>query len=95
VGKTHFFYKNRAICFISLFSVTFSKFKYMDKLVKFIENIRENFRYNGKEKMAKISLLLLLMLDIFVFIAINYGLSFQRDVINSPMSAEDLQNRKM
>jgi membrane-associated HD superfamily phosphohydrolase len=49
-----------------------------------MKGIFQNLRYNGKEKLGKLSLLLLLMLDIFVFISINYGLDFQREVISNP-----------
>jgi preprotein translocase subunit YajC len=48
------------------------------------QKVFKNFKYNGKERLSKFSLLTLLILDFFVLIAIFDGLEFQREVIMNP-----------
>jgi predicted RNA-binding Zn-ribbon protein involved in translation (DUF1610 family) len=49
-----------------------------------MKKIFQNFKYDGKEKLSKLSLVVLLFLDIFVFFAIINGLEFQREIIVNP-----------
>ena len=48
---------------------------------KFYSN---NFVYNGKEKLSKLTIMFILILNIFIFITIGLGIDFQVKVLNSP-----------
>ena len=47
---------------------------------KFYSN---NFVYNGKEKLSKLTIMFILILNIFIFITIGLGIDFQVKVLNS------------
>ena len=48
---------------------------------KFYSN---NFVYNGKEKLSKLTIMFIAILNIFIFITIGLGIDFQVKVLNSP-----------
>ncbi len=51
----------------------------------FIKNLyRNNFVYNGSEKLSKLSITLIILLDIIIFTIVNLGIDFQIKVINNP-----------
>ena len=43
-----------------------------------------NFVYNGKEKLSKLTIMFIAILNIFIFITIGLGIDFQVKVLNSP-----------
>ena len=48
---------------------------------KFYSN---NFVYNGKEKLSKLTIMFIAILNMFIFITIGLGIDFQVKVLNSP-----------
>lgn len=48
------------------------------------EFYKNNFIYSTKEKLAKTTIFLIVVLDIIVYMIIQEGLSFQTNFINSP-----------
>lgn len=52
-----------------------------DFIKKFYSN---NFVYNGKEKLSKLTIMFIAILNIFIFITIGLGIDFQVKVLNSP-----------
>lgn len=46
--------------------------------------INSNFIYKGKEKLSKLTILFLVILDIFIFITLGLGIDFQIKVLNNP-----------
>jgi hypothetical protein len=52
---------------------------------EFIKNFySNNFVYNGKEKLSKLTIMFIAILNIFIFITIGLGIDFQVKVLNSP-----------
>jgi len=45
---------------------------------------KNNFVYSGKEKLSKLTILFIIILNLFVFITIGLGIDFQIKVLNNP-----------
>ena len=45
---------------------------------------QNNLKYVGNEKLSKLSIVFIIVLNIFVFTVINYGLDFQTKIVNNP-----------
>lgn len=51
----------------------------------FIKNLyTNNFVYNGSEKLSKLAISLIIVLDIIIFTIVNLGIDFQIKVLNNP-----------
>ena len=54
-----------------------------------------NFIYKGKEKLSKLTILFIILLDIFIFITIGLGVEFQINVLNNPSVTFSTQCRNI
>ena len=50
----------------------------------FMSFYKNNFVYSGKEKLSKITILFIVLLNIFIFITLGLGIDFQIKVLNNP-----------
>jgi hypothetical protein len=54
-------------------------------LKEYIKNFySNNFVYNGKEKLSKLTVFFIILLNLFIFITLGLGIDFQIKVLNSP-----------
>ena len=56
---------------------------------------KNNFTYSGKEKLSKLTILFIILLNIFVFITIGLGIDFQIKVLNNPNTSFSSQCRNI
>lgn len=53
-------------------------------MFQIFKSLKSKLKYSGKERLSRWSILFLVTLDLFVYLVINYGLSFQTQVIINP-----------